>query len=182
MSSHNIEQHGIKNVAAVLWNLTTSALYEKIVYRQEGLIAHLGPVVVRTGAYTGRSPKDKFIVYEPTSAHHIAWGEQNCSMAPEKFGILHVRLLAFLQGRELFIQDCYAGADPVHRIPIRVITTQAWQNFFARNLFGQIKMTLPAEVYARLFREKVERHKVIIPFRRLPLLTPISRASAILAI
>ena len=139
MSPFSIEQHGIKNVAALHWNLTTSALYEKIVSRQEGLIAHLGPVVVRTGAYTGRSPKDKFIVYEPSSAHHIAWGEQNRSMSPEKFEILHARLLAFLQGRELFIQDCYAGADPEHRIPIRVITTQAWQNLFARNLFVQIK-------------------------------------------
>jgi hypothetical protein len=68
MSDPNIEQHGIKNVAAVHWNLTTPALYEKIVSRSEGLIAHLGPAVVRTGAYTGRSPKDKFIVYEPTSA------------------------------------------------------------------------------------------------------------------
>ena len=139
MTSLGLEQHGIKNVAAVHWNLTTPALYEKIVSRQEGLIAHLGPIVVRTGAYTGRSPKDKFIVYEPTSAHHIAWGKENQSIASEKFDILHARLLAFLQGRELFVQDCYAGADPRHRIPIRVITTQAWQNLFARNLFIQIK-------------------------------------------
>jgi phosphoenolpyruvate carboxykinase (ATP) len=106
---------------------------------QEGLIAHLGPAVVRTGAYTGRSPKDKFIVYEPSSAENIAWGEQNRSIAPDKFAILHARLLAFLQGRELFVQDCYAGADPQHRLPIRVITTQAWQSLFARNLFVRIK-------------------------------------------
>ena len=148
MAPYNIEQHGIKNVKALHWNLTTSALYEQIVAGQEGLIAHLGPVVVRTGAYTGRSPKDKFIVYEPSSADHIAWGEQNRSMAPDKFDILHARLLAFLQGRELFIQDCYAGADPQHRIPIRVITTQAWQNLFARNLFVQIKD-----------KEELERHQ-----------------------
>jgi phosphoenolpyruvate carboxykinase (ATP) len=139
MPDPNIEQHGIKNVAAVHWNLTTPALYEKIVSRSEGLIAHLGPAVVRTGAYTGRSPRDKFIVYEPTSAEKIAWGDQNRSITPEKFAILHARLLAFLQGRELFVQDCFAGADPQHRLPIRVITTQAWQSLFARNLFVRIK-------------------------------------------
>jgi phosphoenolpyruvate carboxykinase (ATP) len=134
-----LEPHGIKNVAGVHWNLTTAALYERIISHGEGLIAHLGPVVVRTGAYTGRSPKDKFIVFEPSSSDRIAWGEQNRPMAPEKFDILHARLLAYLQGRELYVQDCYAGADPRHRIPIRVITTQAWQNLFARNLFIQIK-------------------------------------------
>ncbi len=135
MTSYGLEYHGIKNVAAVDWNLSTPALYEKIVSRGEGLIAHLGPVVVRTGAYTGRSPKDKFIVYEPTSADHISWGDQNQPLAPEKFDFLYYRLLAYLQGKEIFIQDCYAGADPRYQIPIRVITTQAWQNLFARNLF-----------------------------------------------
>ncbi|MGQ9689605.1 MAG: phosphoenolpyruvate carboxykinase (ATP) [Desulfobaccales bacterium] len=139
MTVPNLEQHGIKNVAAVHGNLTTPALYEEIVCRREGLIAHLGPVVVRTGAYTGRSPKDKFIVYEPTSAEKIAWGDQNRPLDPEKFAILHARLLAFLQGRELYVQDCYAGAHPEHRLPIRVITTQAWQSLFARNLFVRIK-------------------------------------------
>jgi phosphoenolpyruvate carboxykinase (ATP) len=134
-----LDYHGIRNVAAVDWNLSTPGLYEKIVSRGEGLIAHLGPVVVRTGAYTGRSPRDKFIVYEPSSADHIAWGDQNRPIAPEKFDLLHSRLLAYLQGREIFVQDCYAGAEPRFRIPIRVITTEAWQNLFARNLFIQIK-------------------------------------------
>jgi phosphoenolpyruvate carboxykinase (ATP) len=139
MTIPTLERHGIKNVAAIHWNLSTPALYEKAISRGEGLIAHLGPLVVRTGAYTGRSPRDKFIVYEPTSASHIDWGGQNQPLAPEKFDILHARLLAYLQGRELFVQDCYAGAEPRHRIPIRVITTQAWQNLFARNLFIRIK-------------------------------------------
>ncbi len=139
MPAYGLEYHGIRNVAAAYWNLTTPALYEKIVAHGEGLIAHLGPVVVRTGTYTGRSPKDKFIVYEPTSAAHIAWGDQNQPLDPEKFDLLFYRLLAYLQGREIFIQDCYAGADPRYQIPIRVITTYAWQNLFARNMFVQIK-------------------------------------------
>jgi phosphoenolpyruvate carboxykinase (ATP) len=134
-----LEAHGIRNVKAVNWHLPTSALYEEIVSRGEGLIAHLGPIVVRTGVYTGRSPRDKFIVKEPSSAHHISWGPENQPLELEKFDLLYYRLLAFLQGKELFVQDCYAGADPSYRMSIRIITTQAWQNLFARNLFVQIK-------------------------------------------
>lgn len=134
-----LEAHGIRNVKVVNWQLPTSALYEEIVSRGEGLIAHLGPIVVRTGVYTGRSPRDKFIVKEPSSAHHISWGPENQPLTVEKFDLLHYRLLAFLQGKELFVQDCYAGADPSYRMSIRIITTQAWQNLFARNLFVQIK-------------------------------------------
>jgi phosphoenolpyruvate carboxykinase (ATP) len=139
MPVYGLEYHGIRNVAAAHWNLSTPALYEKVVSHGEGLIAHLGPLVVRTGTYTGRSPKDKFIVYEPSSAQHIAWGEQNSPLDPEKFDLLFYRLLAYLQGRELYVQDCYAGADPRYQIPIRIITTYAWQNLFARNMFVQIK-------------------------------------------
>ncbi len=148
MRTFGLDYHGIRNVKVVDWNLSTPALYEKIVSREEGLIAHLGPVVVRTGAYTGRSPKDKFIVYEPGSAEHISWGDQNQPTAPEKFELLYLRLLAFMQGKEIFVQDCYAGADPIYRIPIRVITTQAWQSLFARNLFVLIKS-----------REELKKHR-----------------------
>ena len=142
-----LEAHGIRNVKAVHWNLPTSALYEQIVSRDEGLIAHLGPMVVRTGVYTGRSPRDKFIVKEPSSAHHISWGPENQPLELEKFDLIYYRLLAFLQGKEIFVQDCYAGADPSYRLSIRIITTQAWQNLFARNLFVQIKD-----------QEELERH------------------------
>jgi phosphoenolpyruvate carboxykinase (ATP) len=134
-----LTRHGIRNIAAIHWNLPTSALYEKIVSRKEGLIAHLGPVVVRTGEYTGRSPRDKFIVKEPSSEGQISWGPENRPIEPEKFNILHARLLAFLQGREIFVQDCYAGADHNYRMPIRVINTQAWHSLFVRNMFIQIK-------------------------------------------
>ncbi len=134
-----LEAHGIRNVKTINWQLPTSALYEEIVSRGEGLIAHLGPMVVRTGVYTGRSPRDKFIVQEPSSAHHISWGPENQPLAEEKFDLLYYRLLAFLQGIDIFVQDCHAGADPNYRMSIRIITTQAWQNLFARNMFVQIK-------------------------------------------
>jgi phosphoenolpyruvate carboxykinase (ATP) len=130
-----LEAQGIRNVKEVHWQLPTSALYEKIVSRGEGLIAHLGPIVVRTGTYTGRSPKDKFIVEEPSSSAFIHWGEENQPFTSEKFDLIHYRLLAYLQGKEIFVQDRHAGADRNYQMNVRLITSTAWQNLFARNMF-----------------------------------------------
>ncbi len=130
-----LEAHGITNVDTVYWNLPTPALYEQAVRRREGHIAHLGPLVVRTGQHTGRSPNDKFIVREPSSEGKVWWGKINRPFDPGKFEGLHHRLLAYLQGRDLFVQNCYAGADPAYRIPIRIITETAWHNLFARTMF-----------------------------------------------
>ena len=132
-----LEQIGLRNIGNVYWNLTTPALYEEIVRRREGLISHLGPLVVRTGHHTGRSPNDKFIVREATSEQHINWGKVNQPMPEEKFAGLFGKLCAFFQGRDLFVQNLYAGADPRYRIPVRVITEYAWHNLFARNLLIQ---------------------------------------------
>ncbi len=134
-SEYGLEKHGIHNVDAVYWNLSTGALYEMAVRRREGLVAHLGPLVVRTGSHTGRSPKDKFIVKEPSSAKNIWWGKENIPFDKKQFDSLYLRLLAYLQGRELFVQDCFAGADSPYQIPIRVITETAWHSLFARNMF-----------------------------------------------
>src|SRR4051812_17022218 len=130
----SLEQEGLQGVR-VRWNLSPAALYEEAVRRQEGLIAADGPLVCRTGQHTGRSPNDKFIVREPSSEQDIAWGGPNRAMSVEQFDALHQDLLASLAGTELFVQDCYAGADPRYRLPIRVITEYAWHNLFARNLF-----------------------------------------------
>ncbi|MFQ5883025.1 MAG: phosphoenolpyruvate carboxykinase [Candidatus Methylomirabilales bacterium] len=130
-----LETHGIRNVDRVYWNLPTPALYEEAVRRREGTIAHLGPLVVRTGQHTGRSPNDKFIVREPSCEDKIWWGKTNRPFEPVRFDGLHQRLLAYLQGKDLFVQNCYAGADPAHRIPIRIITETAWHNLFARTMF-----------------------------------------------
>nr|HID58867.1 phosphoenolpyruvate carboxykinase (ATP) [Desulfobacterales bacterium] len=134
-SKYGLEHHGIENVNAVYWNLSSAALYEQIVLRHEGLVAHRGPIVVRTGHHTGRAPNDKFIVKEPSSQDRIWWGEVNQPFDEEKFDTLYYRLLAYLQGKELFVQDCYAGADTRYRVRIRVITEDAWHSLFARNMF-----------------------------------------------
>jgi len=136
-STYGLENHGIKIVNAVYWNLSTPLLYEEAIRRREGRMAHLGPLVVRTGQYTGRAPKDKFIVQDAGSFDKVWWGSVNAPMEEPKYEALKRRLLAYWQGRDLFVQDCYVGADPNYRLPIRVVTETAWHNLFARNMFIQ---------------------------------------------
>ncbi|MGB9772881.1 MAG: phosphoenolpyruvate carboxykinase (ATP) [Bacteroidota bacterium] len=134
-SDYGLENHGLTNLRKVYWNLPPEALYEEITFRREGKITHGGPVVVTTGKHTARAASDKFIVKEPSTENHIWWGEYNRPFSPDKFNDLVHRLQGFLQGRDVFVQDCYVGADPNYRMPIRVITEQAWHSLFARNMF-----------------------------------------------
>jgi phosphoenolpyruvate carboxykinase (ATP) len=131
----DLERVGFTNGGKVFWDLSTPALYEQITLRHEGVITHDGPVAVRTGHHTGRSPNDKFIVDEATSHDEIWWGPINHPMPTETFERLHQRQLAYLQDKDVFAQNCYAGADPEYRLPIRVVTEKAWQSLCARNLF-----------------------------------------------
>jgi phosphoenolpyruvate carboxykinase (ATP) len=140
-----LEQHGIKNFKEVHWNLSTPVLYENIIRRSEGVLSHLGPICVQTGEHTGRAPNDKFIVQESSSQENIWWGKINRPFTVEQFDALHSRILAYLQGREIFVQDCCAGADPSHQLHIRVITETAWHSLFARNMFIQITDTTKLE-------------------------------------
>jgi phosphoenolpyruvate carboxykinase (ATP) len=133
-ATRDLSRHGIRNTGTVHWNLSTPALYEEAIRRREGRLAHLGPLVVRTGQHTGRSANDKFVVREGESQKSVWWGKVNRPMDPERFAALHRRLLAFLQGRDLFVQDCFAGADPEFRTRVRVITETAWHSLFARNM------------------------------------------------
>jgi len=130
-----LEAHGITNVARVYWNQSVSALYEEAVRRREALIAAEGPLVCRTGQHTGRSPNDKFIVQEPSSAERVWWSKVNRPIDGRHFDALHKRMTNYVEGRELFVQDCYAGADPRYRLPVRIITEHAWHSLFARHMF-----------------------------------------------
>jgi len=150
-SRYGLENHGLRNLGNVYWNLSTPALYEEAVRRREGLIAHLGPLVVRTGHHTGRSPRGRFIVCEPSSQDKIWWGEVNRPFLPEKFEELRNRLLAYLQGKDAFVQDCHAGADPRFRVPVRIISEDAWHSLFARNMFVQIHESQEPESHVPSF-------------------------------
>jgi len=132
--ARGLDREGIRT-DRVRWNLSTAALYEEAVRRQEGLIAAAGPLSCRTGQHTGRSPNDKFVVRDAATEREIDWGKVNRPMDPAQFDTLHADLLGSLAGRELFVQDVYAGADPSYRLPVRVITEYAWHSLFCRNLF-----------------------------------------------
>jgi phosphoenolpyruvate carboxykinase (ATP) len=140
-SIYGLQNHGLTNLHRVYWNLPTASLYEEVVFRGEARVSHLGPVVVTTGRHTARAAADKFIVREHSTESRIWWGEYNRPFSGEKFSALLTRIQGFLQGRDVFVQDCYAGADPRYRMPIRVITEKAWHSLFARNMFMKIRRT-----------------------------------------
>jgi phosphoenolpyruvate carboxykinase (ATP) len=126
---------GLTNLEKVYHNLATPALVEEAVRRREGHLSHLGPLVTRTGQYTGRSANDKFVVKASGSEGKIWWGKHNKPYEPARFDAMLRRLQAYLQGRTIFVQDAYCGADPDYRIRVRVITETAWHSMFVRNMF-----------------------------------------------
>jgi phosphoenolpyruvate carboxykinase (ATP) len=131
----NLAQHGLHNVLAVHRNLSVPSLYQAALRRNEGVLADGGGLVTVTGEYTGRSPKDKFVVEEPSSARDVWWGPVNNKISEQSFDIVHKRISAYFQNRELFVQDCYAGADPDYRLNVRIVTENAWHSLFAKNMF-----------------------------------------------
>jgi len=134
-SDYLLQNHGLAYLDRVYWNLPTAALYEEAIFRGEGHVAEGGAFVVHTGKHTARAAADKFIVQETSTSDRIWWGQYNRPYSSDKFNSLLARVQAFLQGEELFVQDCYAGADPNYRMPIRIITDRAWHSMFARNMF-----------------------------------------------
>jgi len=134
-SDYGLKNHGLAHLDRVYWNLPESALYEEAVFRGEGKVVHGGPFLVNTGQHTARAATDKFVVQESSTQDEIWWGEYNRPFNPDKFNALLARLQAFWQGEELFVQDCYAGADPAYRMPVRIVTEHAWHSLFARNMF-----------------------------------------------
>ena len=134
-SDYGLENHGLSNLRMAYWNLPTEALYEEIAFRREARITQMGPIVANTGKHTARSANDKFVVKESSTEDKIWWGQYNRPFNPEKFNDLFNRIQGFLQGRDVFVQDCYAGADPNYRMPIRIICEHAWHAAFARNMF-----------------------------------------------
>ncbi len=142
--SRELEPDRLLRSRRALRNLSVPALYEEVIRRREGQVAKHGPLVCGTGRHTGRSPNDKFIVREPSSEQHVWWGSVNRPLDPVKFDGLHRRVADYLRDKRFFVQDCYAGADPGYRLPIRIITETAWHSLFARHMF--IPETDPARL------------------------------------
>jgi len=132
----DLADHGIRATGRVYANPTTSLLYTHALARNEGVLAEGGPLVVDTGRHTGRSPKDKFVVREPGSQGRIWWGDVNQALAEEKFHGLREKVVAHLErANPLYVIDAFAGADPKHRISVRVVTDMPYHALFAKTMF-----------------------------------------------
>ena len=126
---------GLAHVAAAFWNLTPAQLVAECILRGEGTLTDTGALAADTGEFTGRSPKDKFVVADALTENTVWWGEVNQKFPEEKFEALLNRMRAYLMGKEVFVKDAYACADPSYRLNIRVVTELAYSNLFAHNLF-----------------------------------------------
>jgi phosphoenolpyruvate carboxykinase (ATP) len=130
-----LEDDGIQTSGRIFENPTTSVLYTKALARRDGRLAEGGPLVVDTGRHTGRSPKAKFVVREPESEERIWWGDVNQEISEERFDGLREKVVGCLGTQDLYVVNAFAGADPVHRLPVRVITYSPWHALFAKTLF-----------------------------------------------
>ena len=146
-SDFSLEDQGLSGLGRQNWNLGPATLAEQAVLRGEGTFSNTGALVFLTGPYTGRSPRDKYIVREPSVENEVAWGESNLGFDPAKFDALFDRVRAHLAGREVWVQDAFGGTDPTQRLPIRVVCERAYHAMFASQLF--VKATT----------EELERHR-----------------------
>jgi phosphoenolpyruvate carboxykinase (ATP) len=131
--ANRLDDQGITGLGRVYYNLREPALVEAALKKNEGTLGKGGSFLVTTGAHTGRSPKDKFVVRTP-SVEDTIWWDNNKPMAPEAFDRLHADMLAHMKGRDYFVQDLFGGADPEHRLDVRVVTELAWHGLFIRHL------------------------------------------------
>ncbi len=130
----NLSNIGVSNLRLAYWNLATEALYEEAVFRGEGVTSRGGPFIAHTGKHTARSANDKFVVRHTDSENNIWWGVYNRPFEIGKFDALYARLLGYLQGKDVFVQDAYAGADEQYRLPVRFVMEHAWHAMFIRNM------------------------------------------------
>lgn len=126
---------GLSNVKGVLWNLTPAELVTEALKNGEGVLTDTGALMCDTGKFTGRSPKDRFIVKDELTKDKVWWGDINVAFNADKFDALYEKMIASLNLKKLYIRDSFAGADPDHRLKVRVIDTQAWHNLFCQNMF-----------------------------------------------
>lgn len=126
---------GLKNLATAFWNLSPAELVEETITLEQGSITNTGALSVDTGEFTGRSPKDKFIVKDSNTENSVWWSQFNIPFESSKFDRLFERMSAYLTGREVYVRDAFVCADPRYRMNVRVVTEFPWSNMFAYNMF-----------------------------------------------
>jgi phosphoenolpyruvate carboxykinase (ATP) len=163
-SAKGAETFGFRNLKRVYWNLGAPGLYEHSIRNGEAEIVHGGALLADTGIHTGRSPKDKFVVRDATT-ESVLWWDNNKAMTKEQFDVLLADFISHAEGKELFAQDLYGGADPNYRIKARVFAELAWHSLFIRNLLirpepGELTAYVPDMTIVDLpsFRADPARH------------------------
>ena len=128
---------GLNNLGNVYWNLTPAELVEDTIINGQGVLTDTGALAIETGEFTGRSPKDRYIVLDSITKNTIWWGDVNIKFSEEKFDALYNRMKAYLTDRDIYVRDAYVCAEKEHRLNLRVVTEFAWSNIFAYNMFFQ---------------------------------------------
>lgn len=131
----SLETLGLKNLKTAYWNLTSEELIEKTLCKGQGVLADSGALMVKTGEFTGRSPKDRFIVKDDITADTVAWGKINMPFSAAKFDQLKGKILNYLEGKDVFVRDAYACADDNYRLNLRLVAEYPWSAMFANNMF-----------------------------------------------
>ena len=126
---------GLKNVEAAFWNLEPSELVEETLVRGQGVLNNTGALAINTGEFTGRSPKDRFIVLDDNTKDAVWWGDINVKFDADKFDLLYDKMCAYLSGKEVFVRDAFACADEKYKLNIIVVNEYPWSNMFASNMF-----------------------------------------------
>ncbi len=134
-TQNGLDKVGITEVSKAYWNLTPAELIEHALQRGEGSLTDTGALMADTGKFTGRSPKDRFIVKDAKTENTVWWGPVNFPISEEHFDQIHQKMIAHLKDKEVFVRDAYAGADKTYRLNLRVINTNAWHNLFCYNMF-----------------------------------------------
>ena len=145
MKNTQLDYLHLQNCPAVHYQLSIPELVEQVLANQEGLLADSGALAVDTGEFTGRSPKDRFIVADSITENSVWWGDINIKFDPEKFEALYQKVIAHLSAKPVYVRDAYACADGNYRLNIRVVTETAYQNLFAHHLFLRPENPDPAD-------------------------------------
>ena len=131
----NLNQLGLSNISNAYWNLTPAELIEETVIRGMGVLTDTGAIAIDTGEFTGRSPKDRFIVCDEYTENAVWWGDINIKFSSEKFDSLYAKMTSYLQNKDVFVRDSFACSDDRFKLNIRVVNEYPWSNHFADNMF-----------------------------------------------
>lgn len=131
----NLEDLGIQNYRQVYWNESPEALIEATVNRGMGVLSNTGALAIETGEFTGRSPKDRFIVMDDITKDTVDWNDINVAFPADKFDQLYTKITDYFAGRDIFVRDAFACADRNYRLAVRVVNEYPWSNMFVYNMF-----------------------------------------------